>query len=163
MNQDKPEFHNQKGLLYLNQGDARRSVDEFLAAIKGGEKSIYWNNLGIAYQKLNDFKRAEESYRYALELNPRYAEAEANLAFFLISLKRWDEAETHLQNLTAHNPSLWRARMAFGYVREMQGDSAEAIEIYKKLLAEAPANWLERQQAEGRLRKLQMETTEERK
>jgi choline-sulfatase len=155
LNQNKPEFHNQRGLIYLNQGEVTRSIEEFTAALKGDEKAIYWNNLGIAYQRVNDVKRAEESYLQALQLNPQYTEAEANLAFFLISLKRWDEAGTHLENLTSRNPQLWRARMAFGYVREMQGNTADATQIYRKLLADAPVTWPERQQAEARMRKLE--------
>ena len=154
LDQDKPEFHNQRGLIYLNQGDPEKSVEEFLIAIKNEEKATYWNNLGIASQRLNRSEQAEDAYRRALQLNPAYAECEANLAFFLISQKRWDDATPHLEQVTTRNPKLWRARMAFGYVREMQGKTAVAMEIYKKLLAEAPANWPERPQAEARLHKL---------
>jgi tetratricopeptide (TPR) repeat protein len=155
LNQEKPEFHNQRGLVYLTKGNVAESIGEFLAAIKGEEEATYWNNLGIAYQRSNQMELAEEAYRRALEIDPRYAEAEANLSFFLIALKRWDQAAEHLEHLTARNPHLWRARMAFAYVREMQGNAADAIRIYKKVLEDAPPEWPERPQAEARLRKLE--------
>ena len=154
LNQDQPEFHNQRGLVYLNQGDVSKAADEFLTAIRGSEIATYWNNLGIAYQRINRIKLAEEAYVRALQLNPSYAECEANLSFLLISLQRWKEAGQHLQHVTSSNPHLWRARMALGYVREMQGRNGDAMQIYTKLLTEAPQNWPERLQVETRLQKL---------
>jgi tetratricopeptide (TPR) repeat protein len=154
LNRDQPEFHNQRGLVYLNRGDATKAADEFLSAIRSSEIATYWNNLGIAYQRMNRIKLAEEAYFRALQLNPSYAECEANLSFFLISLQRWEEAGEHLEHVTSRNTHLWRARMALGYVREMQGRTADAVEIYKKLLTEAPGAWPERTQVEGRLAKL---------
>ncbi|MCI0416601.1 tetratricopeptide repeat protein [bacterium] len=154
LNQDRPEFHNQRGLVYLTQGDAAKAVDEFLIAIRGSEMATYWNNLGIAYQRMNRIKPAEDAYLRALRLNPSYAECEANLSFMLISLKRWEDAGSHLEHVTSRNTRLWRARMALGYVREMQGKSADAVEIYRKLLEEAPADWPERSQVKARLAKL---------
>ncbi len=155
LNQDQPEFHNQRGLVHLKLGDAAKAVDEFLIAIRSSEKATYWNNLGIAYQNMNRIKLAEEAYLRALKLNPSYAECEANLSFLLISLKRWTDAAQHLEHVTSSNPNLWRARMALGYVREMQGRGGEAVTIYRKLLAEAPADWPERSQVDARLEKLQ--------
>ena len=154
LNQDTAEFHNQKGLVLLSRGDTERALEEFLIALKSEDRATYWNNLGITYQRLNQLSSAEDAYRRALQLNPDYAESEANLAFFLISGKRWEEAAGHLKHITGRNPELWRARMAFGYVLEMQGKSTEAMEIYKKLLVDAPANWPERPQAEARLHAL---------
>jgi len=155
LNQDQPEFHNQRGLVYLNQGDTTKAVDDFLTAIRQSEIATYWNNLGIAYQRMNRIKLAEDAYLRALQLNPSYTECEANLSFLFISSQRWEEAGRHLEHVTSRNTHLWRARMALGYVREMQGKTGDALEIYRKLLTEAPADWPERSQVEARLLKLQ--------
>jgi tetratricopeptide (TPR) repeat protein len=154
LNQDLPEFHNQRGLIYLAQGDSTRAKAEFQAANNQRQDARYWTNLGIVYQRSNQVQQAEEAYLRALQLDPDYLEGRANLGFFLISLKRWNEASEHLEKIVARNPQLWRARMALGYVREMQGRLAEAQQIYAKLLADAPPNWPERPQAESRLQKL---------
>jgi tetratricopeptide (TPR) repeat protein len=154
LNQDQPEFHNQRGFVYLNQGDVSKAADEFLTAIRGSEIATYWNNLGIAYQRMNRIKLAEEAYVRALQLNPSYAECEANLSFLLISSQKWEEAAQHLEHVTSRNAHLWRARMALGYVREMQGRNEDAMQIYRKLLSEAPQDWQERAQVEARLSKL---------
>ena len=148
------EMSNQRGLVHMNQGDPSKAVSEFLAAIKKQEKATYWNNLGIAHQQMKQISPSENAYKRALEIKPDYSEAEANLAFLLISLSRWDEASASLEKITSRNSSLWRARMALGYVREMQGRSGEAVQIYKRLLTEAPVSWPERGVADARLRKL---------
>jgi choline-sulfatase len=154
LNRDQPEFHNQHGFIYLNLGNFSGAVNEFRAALRGKEKATYWNNLGIAYQRSNRISEAENAYRRALELDPQYAECEANLSFLLIAQKKWDDAAPHLESITSRNPKLWRARMALGYVREAQGRSQDAVLIYKKLLTEAPKDWAERGQVEARLREL---------
>jgi choline-sulfatase len=154
LNRDQPEFHNQRGLVYLTQKDAQTAATEFQKAISMQERATYSNNLGIALQQLGQLNEAEKAYLRGLQLDPAYAECEANLAFLLISLRRWEEASEHLERIASANSKLWRARMALGYVREKQGREPEALEIYKRLLAEAPSNWPERGQLESRVKQL---------
>ncbi len=155
LSHDAPEFHNQRGLVFMAQGDGSSAISEFTRAIGQQGKATYWNNLGIAYQRSNAMKKAEDSYLRALAVNPSYAECEANLSFLLISLKRWPEAEQRLQKVTSQNQKLWRARMALGYSMEMQGKIPEATGVYNKLLADAPPDWPERTQLQNRLKQIQ--------
>jgi len=154
LNRDLPEYHNQRGFIYLNQGNAASAIDEFRAALRGQDKATYWNNLGIAYQQSKRVVESESAYRRALDLDPQYAECEANLSFLLIAMQKWDEAGRHLENITTRNSQLWRARMALGFVRESQGRMQESAQIYRKLLADAPSDWAERRQIELRLQQL---------
>jgi tetratricopeptide (TPR) repeat protein len=154
---DGPEYHNQRGLIYIGRKNVPQAVNEFRSALRKQEKATYWNNLGIAYQQSGEAGAAEKAYVRAIELDPDYAEADANLSFLLISIRRWQEAGEHLQKIVSRNSQLWRARMALAYVREMQGRRSEAIEVYRNLLKDAPPSWPERAQAETRLKALTSE------
>jgi len=155
LKRDSPEFCNQRGFLLLQKKDFIPAIAEFQKALRFQQRAAYWNNLGIAYQQSGQLKQAEDAYLKGLQLNPDYEECEANLAFLLVQQKRWNEASIHLERITAGNQKLWRARFALGFVRESQQKFQDAIEIYRKLLADAPSNWPERSQVEERIRQLQ--------
>jgi len=152
---DRPEVHNQRGVIYLQQKSPQKAKEEFLLALKQQQKAFYWNNLGIANQRLQNVAEAEKAFRQALRLNPDYEECQANLAFLFVNQKRWDEAQSLLTRVIHDNSQLWRARFALGYVLENQGKTDEALNIYRKLLADAPPDWPERAQLESHVRSLQ--------
>jgi tetratricopeptide (TPR) repeat protein len=154
LDRDLPQFHNQRGILYTQKGEPQKAVPELLSAIRTQPKAFYWNNLAIARQRLGEFEEAEAAFRQAMRLNPDYEECEANLAFLLVQQKRWKEAETHLRRITGRNQKLWRARLALGFVWENQGKNTDALNLYRKLLAEVPTGWPQRQQLESRIQQL---------
>jgi tetratricopeptide (TPR) repeat protein len=151
LNRDFPEFHNQRGILYTQKGEPQNAVQELLIATKSQPKASYWNNLAIAYQNIGQAKEAEAAYLRALSLNPDYEECEANLAFLLVQLKRWDEAHTRLAKITSKNKKMLRARFALGFVQENLNQKQEALNTYQQLLADAPAEWPQRKQVETRI------------
>jgi arylsulfatase A-like enzyme/Flp pilus assembly protein TadD len=154
LNRDLPEFHNQRGILFTQKGEPQKAIQELLTAIKGQSKASYWNNLAIAYQKLGQFKDAEEAFQKALSLNPDYEECQVNLSFLLIQLKRWDEALNKLTVVTSRNSKLLQARFALGFVLENQGKKQEALDNYQKLLQDVPVTWPQKAQLETRIRVL---------
>lgn len=154
LNQDLPEFRNQRGIVYTQKGEPQKAVQELSAAVSVQPKASYWNNLAIAYQNLGQFKDAEDAFLRALALNPGYEECEANLAFLLLQLKRWDEAVNRLTRITSHNTKLLRARFALGVGLESQGKKEEALNIYRKLLLDVPSGWPQKAPLEERIRTL---------
>ena len=60
----------------------------------GNYPAIAHNNLGLAIRRLRrDYRRAEEEYRKAIAINPRFGSAFTNLAILLgPDLHRWPEA-----------------------------------------------------------------------
>ena len=154
LKKDSPDFSNQRGILLLQKKEFLPAIAEFEKALRLQQRAAYWNNLGIAYQQFGQLKQGEDAYLRGLKLNPDYEECEANLAFLLVQQKRWNEANLHLERITSRNQKLWRARFALGFVRENQQKPQEALEIYRKLLSDAPSNWPERSQVEGRIRQL---------
>ena len=152
LNQDRPEFHNQKGILLLLQPSPAEAMVEFQKAIRQKQKAEYWNNVALAHQQLNQPEDAEKAYLQALQLRPDYEQSEANLSFLLIQQQRWAEAESHLMRITARNPRLFGARFALGIAIDNQNRHEEAQSIYRKLLEDAPADWPQRTQVQSRLR-----------
>ena len=61
--------------------------------------------LGLAYSKLGDTKAAEEAFRAALRIHPRYQKARINLALALMEQDQMLEAEKELQIVLENDPS----------------------------------------------------------
>ena len=154
LSRDLPDFANQKGILYLRKNEPESAVPQFVKALQSSPKATYWNNLGIAYQRLDRLADAEKAFTNGLMLNPDYAELEANLSFLLVQLQRWQDAYVHLQHVTLINPKMWGARFALGVVLENLNQPEKAIKVYQQLLSDAPSDWPQRQKIQLRLKDL---------
>jgi tetratricopeptide (TPR) repeat protein len=157
INLDSAEAHNQRGIIFLAKRDYENAATEFQEASKRANTAKYSNNLGVAYRQLKRMQDAEAAFLHALEIQPSYEEAEVNLCFTLIFMKRWDEARTRLERLTIKNPSLFGARLALGSVYENTAQHDLALAEYKKLAAEVPMNWPQKTQLEMKIKELEKE------
>ena len=76
-----------------------------------------WCNLGLAYFGLEDFARAERSFRYAISLDESHAQSYTNLGNALISTLQPEEALTHLEKGVeldqSSTHSLWNLALAY--------------------------------------------------
>jgi len=77
-------FHNNRGLVYVEQGNYFAAVKEFKMAIDlnpGTQATaVYFNNLGNVYLRLDFFKYAVQCYESAIALYPLNVEYYKNLA-----------------------------------------------------------------------------------
>jgi len=64
-----------RGLIAHQRGQHQLAVDLVSRAISVGATPLHYLNLGMAYDGLNQFERAVESYRRALELDPTSVDA----------------------------------------------------------------------------------------
>ncbi|MCC6557333.1 MAG: amidohydrolase family protein [Polyangiaceae bacterium] len=68
---------NNLGYTLLAEGDAQRAIDVFIANVEDFPRSANaFDSLGEAYAKAGDMARAVQSYGKALEVDPRYPNAE---------------------------------------------------------------------------------------
>lgn len=155
LQRSSPEAHNQRGIVYLRLKEYDDAEREFRAALQLQARPQYWNNLGLALQRLNRADEAEEAYRSALSQDPGYQECEVNLAFLLVQQQKWELALAHLEHLIDANPKMWNARLARAYALENLGRRDEALNEYKRLLDDAPADWPQRPQVQSRIEKLE--------
>lgn len=96
------------------------------------------NLLGAELLSEGDLERAEARFRLALEFQPGYAEARANLG--LVALARGDlrAAEDHLRGAVGLREDFGEAWGNLGVVLEGQGRDGEARQAYERALAIHP-------------------------
>ncbi|MDG1492965.1 MAG: type IV pilus biogenesis/stability protein PilW [Luminiphilus sp.] len=79
---------------YIGRGDwenAKRNL-ELANNIDSDNPSVH-EAFGLVYQSTGEYKRAENSFKRALQLDPKFSRARNNYAAFLFFLGRYEEAE----------------------------------------------------------------------
>ena len=80
---------------YYSRGQITTALDEVKQSIAADPSlSEAYNLRGLIYAGLGDEAMAEESYRYALQLDARDGDAMHNYGWYLCQKERYDEAET---------------------------------------------------------------------
>ena len=78
---------------YFERGQMTTALDQVkLAILADPSVSEAFNLRGLIYANLGDERLAEESFRRALQLNPRDADTMQNFGYFLCQKKRYTEA-----------------------------------------------------------------------
>lgn len=78
---------------YFGRGQMTTALDQVkLAIIANPNQSEAYNLRGLIYANLGDDVLAEESFRRALQLNPRDADVMQNFGYYLCQKKRYPEA-----------------------------------------------------------------------
>ncbi|MCX7991082.1 MAG: tetratricopeptide repeat protein [Proteobacteria bacterium] len=130
IDRDYSEAYNNLGVLYLEEGKYKESIRYFEKAVKNifyTTPELAYNNMGFAYEKLNDQLNAEKNYKEAISINPSFSPAYINLARIYEQQGRYKEAEEVLNKfLTAFENHL-EVNFALGsfLVRTGQKDRAK--------------------------------------
>jgi type IV pilus assembly protein PilF len=83
---------------YFGRGQMTTALDQVkLAIIANPNQSEAYNLRGLIYANLGDDQLAEESFRRALQLNPRDTDVMQNFGYYLCQKKRFPEANTLLE------------------------------------------------------------------
>ncbi len=96
--------------------------------------------MGEIYKKQGDLEKAEEEFKKAIEINPRYADGYHNLATFYQHYGRNDEAIPNYLKAIEYKPRLWQAYQGLAGIYFKQGDYFKARDYVKKALEIDPAN-----------------------
>jgi type IV pilus assembly protein PilF len=128
----RAKVHTDLAANYYVRAQYDIALQELAEALKAdpGYAPAY-NMLGVVHGELREDKRAEESFRRAIELSPQFSEAHNNYGLFLCQRKRMKEAREHFEAALA-NPlyaSPEKALTNAGACSLEQGDLAGA-EIY---------------------------------
>ena len=87
---------------YFGRGQLEVALDQVKLAIQADPTSSEAFNLrGLIYASLGDDRLAEESFRRALQLNSRDADAMQNFGWYLCQRKRYDEAQAQFEQALA--------------------------------------------------------------
>ena len=117
---------------YFEEGKVEFALDE-LKQVLAVDPTFgdAWNLRGLVYMRLGDNRHAEESFRRALLLNPRDADAHHNMGWLQCSAQRYAEANRSFENALSVPIYAGRGRslMAQGicHARAGQVEDAERV------------------------------------
>jgi tetratricopeptide (TPR) repeat protein len=94
---------------------------------------------GVAAQQRGELEQAADAYRRAIEAEPRYAEAHANLGAVLAQLGQYDQAVSCYERALLINPQLNAARLNLGLAHYRVGALTAAVEAFKAAHAADPS------------------------
>lgn len=111
-------------LSHLNKQDFDKALEASQALEKRSPDSpVGYNLTGLAYLMSGDPAQAEQRFKKALEIDPNFITAEANLA--RVALQKGDlaEAESYFRNALKKSPKNVTALMGLADLARRQGDS----------------------------------------
>jgi type IV pilus assembly protein PilF len=123
---------------YFADGQFTTALDEVKQAIAADPKMPEaFNMRGLIYAALGDEALADDSFRHALQLNPRDPDVMHNYGWFLCMQKRYTEASTQFQQALAQPQYREAARtlLAQGVCEARAGQLAEAEATLQRAFA----------------------------
>ncbi|MBS4049718.1 MAG: tetratricopeptide repeat protein [Methylomonas sp.] len=123
------------GRLRLNMGDAAGAENAWRQAYRNAQYDArIITSLAGAIAMQNRHPEAIEWYRQALEINPGYADAWAQLGVSLFLRQDYGSARETLQKALSLDAANYSALRHLGYVYMTLGDTPQALEYFKTLL-----------------------------
>jgi Flp pilus assembly protein TadD len=134
------------GDLMMNQNNPAAAVPYFhIATLADPNSAIAAGEYGAALFANGDVGEAEQQFRHALELDPKYTDARYNLASVEANASDWVDAASDFQKVLLSNPDHKNARLHLGEVLFMwaeqlaqAGDVQHAVERYQDSLSFRP-------------------------
>jgi type IV pilus assembly protein PilF len=128
---------------YFGRGMMTTALDEVKLAIAADPTvSAAFNLRGLIYASLGDEQLAEESFRRALQLDGRDADAMQNYGWYLCQRQRYDEAEALFDRAAAvpQYRDVQRTLTSKGVCQARQGEWARAEQTLMKAYEMNPGN-----------------------
>jgi tetratricopeptide (TPR) repeat protein len=130
------------GKQFLSKGDNTRALLEFRNASKAVPKDAEpYSRMGDAYRALRDYNSAVKAYRKALDMNPKYTEAQLRLSQIYAMTNDaglWSDAQKRLQALLEGAPENSDALNALALTELKLGKTQTAVQTLERVLVSAP-------------------------
>jgi Flp pilus assembly protein TadD len=148
--------HRATGLLDLANGDDAEAFSEFRKAAQADPHDTTSRlNMGVVLLRAGAYAKAEEQYREILKVSPDDGDAQVGLAAALRGEsdaqhpRKLDEARALLEKVLANDPHDTSALFNLGVLyQDFLKKPAEGAPLFKRFLAEAPADHPLRAEAE---------------
>jgi Flp pilus assembly protein TadD len=135
----RAQHFNNRGALALASGDPQSAVRYFnRALLLDRNLSFVWANLGTAYMRLDDWRRAEQALRHGLTIRSYEITAFNQLARLYQTMGRKDLMATYLdrsRSVRYQNPYLLFQR---GVAARRAGELSEAITLLRRAVKTQP-------------------------
>ncbi|MEJ2239302.1 MAG: tetratricopeptide repeat protein [Gemmatimonadales bacterium] len=117
------------------------ALQEYVAAqLANSDRALSHLNLGVLHTVRGEYQQAEEEYRTALRLEPRFVVTYVNFADLYRMLGRDDEGESLLRHALEIAPENATAHHALGLLLTRQNRIQEAVESLRRAVELAPDN-----------------------
>lgn len=128
---------------YYGRGQPETALDEVKQAL-AAKPDLWegWNLRGLIYASLGDDRLAEDSFKRALQLNPRDGDTMHNYAWFMCQRQRYPESIALFQRALSlpQYASMSRSLMALGVCQARAGSLAEAERSLSRAYELDPGN-----------------------
>ncbi len=115
------------------------ALEEYVAAqLANADRALSHLNLGVLHAIRGEYQQAEDEYRTALRLEPRFTQTYVNFADLYRLLGREDEGEAALREALAIAPQDATAHHALGLLLARQNRLPEAIQSLQRATQLAP-------------------------
>jgi arylsulfatase A-like enzyme/Flp pilus assembly protein TadD len=129
------------GLLHADAGRHAEAAAAFERATTLDQTNpSYWTNLGNARAAVRDAAAAETAYRRALDVDPEFADALNGLGSLYVQTARSADAVPLFERALRREPQFQEARLNLGIALQQSGQVERAAEVYREILATAPAS-----------------------
>jgi len=118
--------------------EGRTPVFEKHQVVTAGCAAEAYNNLGVLYDRENDYSQALENYAKAVNLSPEYTAAHYNLGLFFLKKQQWNEALTQFKNVVTLEPNRWVAHYHLANLYLHQENLELAKKHYLEVLSAQP-------------------------
>jgi tetratricopeptide (TPR) repeat protein len=128
------EAWNCRGLVEYHRGHLDLAIDDFKRAISyKNDFAEAHNNLGAIFMnERREYAEAEDQFRNALEIDPGYVSARANLGLTLYYEQNLDEAKDQFMRCLELKPDDCGCRMGMGIIAIAHKDWADCRDHFEK-------------------------------
>jgi len=129
------------GVNYYISGIYEEAEKLFKESIKYyNDKNVY-GNLALCYMKMGDYQRAEEEFKYAIYLNPRFIQAYSDLGLLYFEKENYDGAIEQWKKILEIEPNFTEnyavlANLGVVYQKKQMPD--KALEYFVQALELVP-------------------------
>ena len=137
--QEDEAFHNSLGMIYQAEGRYDDAIREYRLGLSFGKVTNLYSNLGNTYYLKNEYYKAIENYKQAIELDPSNAWNYLRLGQCYIDVKQWEEARINFERALSIDPRLSPVpyyKLAFLYL--LRGEKEKANQFMKIYLEMQP-------------------------
>ena len=132
---DQAFFYNTLSIGYNGIKDYQKSLDILNKGLRKDSREItLLNNLGLTYQKIGNEDQAEKKFSQAIQINPKFLDANINLANIKKNQNKNNEAIKILVKCLNSNPNNFIVNFTLANNYQSIGKFTEAKKLYKKCL-----------------------------
>jgi tetratricopeptide (TPR) repeat protein len=132
---DQAFFYNTLSIGYNGIKDYQKSLDILNKGLRKDSREItLLNNLGLTYQKIGNEDQAEKKFSQAIQINPKFLDANINLANIKKNQNKNNEAIKILVKCLNSNPNSFIVNFTLANNYQSIGKFTEAKKLYKKCL-----------------------------